>query len=125
MCGICAIVGPSADGRGERIHLMVASLGHRGPDARTNARFPACVLGHTRLSIIDLEGGDQPMTDSSGRYHITFNGEIYNYAELREELLSQGIDFRTKSDTEVVLAAYAHWGSEALDRFRGMFAFAI
>jgi asparagine synthase (glutamine-hydrolysing) len=84
-----------------------------------------CQLGHTRLSIIDLEGGVQPMKDVSGRYAITFNGEIYNYQELREELLKKGYRFNTHSDTEVIMSAYAEWGARCLDRFRGMFAFAI
>jgi asparagine synthase (glutamine-hydrolysing) len=84
-----------------------------------------CQLGHTRLSIIDLESGAQPMKDVSGRYAITFNGEIYNYQELREELLKKGYRFNTHSDTEVIMSAYAEWGARCLDRFRGMFAFAI
>jgi asparagine synthase (glutamine-hydrolysing) len=113
------------DRSGDSIDRMVASLGHRGPDAYAALRVPRCALGHTRLSIIDLECGAQPMTDGAGRYSITFNGEIYNYAELREELLGEGVTFRTHSDTEVILAAYARWGTAALDRFRGMFAFAI
>lgn len=125
MCGISVIAGPLADRGGDRIERMVGSLGHRGPDARATVHLSGCVLGHTRLSIIDLECGAQPMADRAGRYHITFNGEIYNYAELREELLAHGAEFRTHSDTEVVLAAYARWGAAALDRFRGMFAFAI
>jgi asparagine synthase (glutamine-hydrolysing) len=77
------------------------------------------------LSIIDLECGAQPMADVSGRYLITFNGEIYNYTEIRSELIGRGATFRTHSDTEVVLEAYAAWGIAALDKFRGMFAFAI
>jgi asparagine synthase (glutamine-hydrolysing) len=125
MCGISAIVGPPVDRSGDGIERMVASLGHRGPDASATMRLPQCVLGHTRLSIIDIECGAQPMTDGTGRYSISFNGEIYNYAALREELLANGTAFATHSDTEVVLAAFARWGTAALDRFRGMFAFAI
>jgi asparagine synthase (glutamine-hydrolysing) len=125
MCGISAIVSPSTDRSGDSIEQMVAALCHRGPDAHAAVRLPLCTLGHTRLSIIDLESGDQPMTDGTGRYTITFNGEIYNYEELRKQLLDAGTEFRTHSDTEVILAAYARWGAAALDRFRGMFAFAI
>ena len=122
MCGISAIVGGSDLAAMER---MVSVLGHRGPDAQASVRIGPHAFGHTRLSIIDLECGAQPMADPSGRYTITFNGEIYNYAELRDELQRSGATFLTHSDTEVVLAAYGRWGEAALDRFRGMFAFAI
>lgn len=125
MCGISAIVGPSVHRTNDSIDRMVGSLSHRGPDAHSVSRLQGCLLGHTRLSIIDLECGAQPMADSAGRYHIAFNGEIYNYLELRNELATDGVSFRTHSDTEVVLAAYARWGPAALDRFRGMFAFTI
>jgi len=98
---------------------------HRGPDgAQTWVASDGRVgLGHVRLSIIDLETGAQPMTSDDGRYVIVYNGEIYNYLELRGELGEQG--FRTRSDTEVVLRAYQRWGSACLDRLRGMFAIAI
>lgn len=125
MCGICAIAGK---GRGDirpALERMIAALRHRGPDAEGAVHLANCSLGHTRLSIIDLESGSQPMADISGRYHITFNGEIYNYMELRKELLREGHRFRTNSDTEVVLSSFARWGPDCLDRFRGMFAFAI
>jgi asparagine synthase (glutamine-hydrolysing) len=125
MCGISLVAGPSADIRADSIDRMVRTLGHRGPDAHAVVRLPGCALGHTRLSIIDLECGAQPMADAAERYSITFNGEIYNYEALRGELLAAGARFRTHSDTEVVLAACARWGAAALDRFRGMFAFAI
>src|SRR5262249_42327528 len=83
-------------------------------------------LGHCRLAIIDLsDAGRQPMSDPEGRYWITFNGEIYNYLELAEELRARGYQFRGQSDTEVLLAAYRQWGDSCLDRLRGMFAFAI
>jgi asparagine synthase (glutamine-hydrolysing) len=125
MCGICGIAGSDLSGKENAVEQMVAALAHRGPDAKGVLREPGCTLGHTRLSIIDLSSGAQPMTDASGRYRITFNGEIYNYKELREELLKLGYRFNTQSDTEVIIAAYAHWGAGCLDRFRGMFAFAI
>jgi asparagine synthase (glutamine-hydrolysing) len=104
---------------------MVKALTHRGPDAYGIVDRPGCHFGHTRLSIIDLATGAQPMADVSGRYLITFNGEIYNYRELRAELLVGGHRFSTHSDTEVIMAAYARWGASCLDRLRGMFAFAI
>jgi len=125
MCGISVIVGPVDDRTVMALDRMVHALSHRGPDGHATEHVPGCALGHTRLSIIDLECGAQPMSDATGRYRITFNGEIYNYAELRDELLNQGARFRTHSDTEVVLAAYACWGAAALERLRGMFAFAI
>jgi asparagine synthase (glutamine-hydrolysing) len=108
---------------------MVATLSHRGPDSRgvwTDAGA-GCALGNTRLSILDLSpDGYQPMTSASGRYVITFNGEIYNFVELRRELEALGDSFRGGSDTEVVLAAAECWGVEpAVRRFNGMFAFAL
>lgn len=125
MCGIAGIFGTGW----ERAQLegMVASQRHRGPDADGTYVDPAGVagLGHNRLSIIDLsDAGRQPMPDPTGRYWIVFNGEIYNYLELREELVA-GYEFRTRTDTEVLLAAYQKWGGGCLDRLIGMFAFAI
>jgi len=125
MCGITVLVSPQLDPGDHRIEGMTEQLAHRGPDAKGHLRFPECALGHRRLSIIDLSTGAQPMTDASGRYSITFNGEIYNYEELRTELETRGHTFRTHSDTETILASYAQWGPGCLDRFRGMFAFAI
>ena len=122
MCGIALLVG-SVDGI-ETSRRMVAHLAHRGPDGLGYRQLDNCAFGHARLSIIDLATGDQPMADASGRYWITFNGEIYNYGELRSAL-AHGHEFRTQSDTEIILAAYATWGTACLDRFRGMFAFAI
>jgi len=99
---------------------------HRGPDAEGIFINPGgeAGLGHTRLSIIDLsDAGRQPMSDASGRFHVAFNGEVYNYLELRKEL--NDYPFRTRTDTEVLLAAYCRWGNAALDRLIGMFAFLI
>jgi len=124
MCGIAAIVGRELTPAHPGIEAMVAALAHRGPDADGIARLDGCHLGHARLSILDLAGGAQPMT-YAGRYWITFNGEIYNHAELRDELIRLGHRFATRSDTEVILAAYAQWGEACLDRLRGMWAFAI
>ncbi len=104
---------------------MLKALAHRGPDACGFATKNGCILGHTRLSIIDLTSGDQPMMSADDRYTISFNGEIYNFRKLRSEMERLGHGFRTSSDTEVVLVAYRVWGAACLDRFRGMFAFAI
>jgi asparagine synthase (glutamine-hydrolysing) len=128
MCGICGLTGYSLPDSGrETVRQMTAALAHRGPDAQdiwldANGR---CSLGHARLSIIDLEGGAQPMHSSNGRYSIVFNGEIYNFQTLRKELQQRGRVFRTHSDTEVLLESYAEWGLDALQRLGGMFAFAI
>lgn len=125
MCGISAIVGPELNPESDTISRMVERLRHRGPDDRGFKRLPGCHLGHTRLSIIDLQYGAQPMSDGSGRYWIAFNGEIYNYRELRDILERDGTRFSTQSDTEVILASYIRWGPDCLDKFRGMFAFVI
>lgn len=110
-----------------QLEAMVASQRHRGPDAEGAFVSPTGVagLGHNRLSIIDLsDAGRQPMSDPSSRYWIVFNGEIYNYVELRAELEPR-YTFRTRTDTEVLLAAYLNWGESCLDRLVGMFAFVI
>jgi asparagine synthase (glutamine-hydrolysing) len=121
MCGIAVVCGSGRAAVGE----MTRSLLHRGPDAHGSHIEGKCALGHTRLSIIDLTTGAQPMSDVEGRYWISFNGEIYNYPELRGDLSSLGRVFLTQSDTEVLLAGYAEWGPALLDRLRGMFALAI
>lgn len=129
---MCGIVGfwQKVSGRWSREDLAVAtdSLAHRGPDARGDWMSPdgTVGLGHRRLSIIDLSASaHQPMVSHSGRQIIVFNGEIYNYRELRRELQSLGHTFRTESDTEVITAAYTVWGESCPDRLRGMFAFVI
>ena len=127
MCGICGTVGAGDVGRVER---MAATLAHRGPDGDgvrdlSGEGLPA-VLGHRRLSIIDpTPRGAQPMADASGRYWITFNGEIYNYRELRDELRAAGVSFSSDCDTEVLLALYAVHGEGMLERINGMYAFGI
>ncbi|MBI1176052.1 asparagine synthase (glutamine-hydrolyzing) [bacterium] len=126
MCGIAAIVFPKDDAQNSgAIDRMVARIRHRGPDADRVVRRLNCHLGHTRLSIIDLAGGDQPMADPTGQYWITFNGEIYNYKELRRELEQLGRVFRTRSDTEVLLQAFIEFGEQALTKLNGQFAFII
>ena len=129
MCGIAGIIGP----RPERyIRAMLDALEHRGRDdegiwlaPHAGDRRQIC-LGHRRLAIIDTSNaGHEPMFSANGRYSIIFNGEIYNYRELRQELRSKGVSFRTETDTEVLLAAFAEWGMESLSRLNGMFAFAV
>lgn len=129
MCGIAGWVGlEQADGR--TLQTMTDILAHRGPDGEGQVILPldgdlTAGLGHRRLSIIDLATGDQPMTSHDGRFTIVFNGEIYNYLELRAELLARGAVCRTQSDTEVILEAWRAWGTACLAKFRGMFAFAL
>lgn len=124
MCGIYGSVGFGPD------RARIDIVAHRGPDGSGWREFPApagpVALGHRRLAIIDVsDAGLQPMTDPSGRYHLVFNGELYNYVELRDELSQMGEVFQSSSDSEVLLRAFAVWGEGALDRFVGMFAVLI
>ena len=122
MCGIAGHVGPTAPAL---LPAMLGLLKHRGPDD-SGIRVEGDVgLGMTRLAIIDLVTGRQPMSDAGGRYWIVFNGEIYNFRQLRAELMTAGRRFRTRSDTEVILHAYAVHGEACVERLAGMFAFAI
>lgn len=107
------------------IKKMLALLKHRGPDEQGYYIDDQVALGNTRLSIIDLASGHQPMRDESQRYWIVFNGEIYNYQELQRELIHKGCHFRTQSDTEVLLQAWITWKTEAFQRLNGAFAFAV
>lgn len=107
------------------VRRMLPHLVHRGPDEEGLLAAPGAVLGMRRLSIIDLAGGSQPVWNEPGTLGLVFNGEIYNFAELRVELESLGHHFRTRSDTEVIVHAYEAWGSDCVQRLRGMFAFAI
>ncbi|MHB8811518.1 MAG: asparagine synthase (glutamine-hydrolyzing) [Desulfobulbaceae bacterium] len=127
---MCGIAGFFRSGQGpERAEAILASMldaiDHRGPDGRGTALFSQACLGHVRLAIIDIAGGSQPMRSRDGRSWISYNGELYNYRELRADLQAQGWEFQTSSDTEVILAAFACHGSECLNSFRGMFAFAF
>jgi len=126
MCGIAGIV--DVTGRpvdGALLRSMTAVIGHRGPDGDGIVCRGSAGLGHRRLAIIDLVTGDQPMVSDDGLIRITFNGEIYNFRELRRDLEARGAKFRTESDTEVILRAYEAHGPECVQRLRGMFAFAI
>lgn len=129
MCGICGIArasGPALDGA--LVQSMTRTLRHRGPDDEGVWISPdgRVGLGHRRLSIVDLSpAGHQPMQDGGGRLWISFGGEIYNFRELREDLVKLGHAFHTATDTEVILAAYREWGLDCLGKLNGMFAFAL
>jgi len=127
MCGIAGIVNlvQGEPPRRADLERMIASLRHRGPDECGLYRDENAGLAHSRLSIIDLSTGQQPLGNADASRWIVFNGEIYNYLELREELVASGHVFRTHSDTEVVLHAWEEWGEEALRRFNGQWALAI
>jgi asparagine synthase (glutamine-hydrolysing) len=125
VCGICGVV---SRGRVSELDLrpMIYAQRHRGPDDSGEWFDDCCRLGHRRLSIIDLsEAGRQPLSNEDGSVWITFNGEIYNYQQLRKELEDCGYRFRTRTDTEVIVHAYQQWGVGCLKRLRGMFAFGI
>ena len=100
-------------------------ISHRGPDDDGYYMDDHVQFGFRRLSIIDIESGHQPLTYDNERYWIIFDGEVYNYVELREELLQEGLHFETNSDTEVIIALYSRVGEKAVERLRGMFAFVI
>ena len=127
MCGIAGkfnFDGANPIDRG-RLTAMTSVIAHRGPDAAGFYVGNGIGLGHRRLSIIDLAGGHQPLANEDHTVWVVFNGEIYNFAEIRSELLAFGHRFRTHSDTEVIVHAYEQWGERSVDRFRGMFAFAL
>jgi len=128
MCGICGELNLKDPRRvdPERVRSMADLLSHRGPDGEGTWHEAGAALGHRRLSIIDLsEAASQPMMSSDGRFVLAYNGEVYNYREIREELEAGGVAFGSRSDTEVVLRAWERWGEKALHRFNGMWAFAL
>ncbi|WP_437230682.1 asparagine synthase (glutamine-hydrolyzing) [Planctomicrobium sp. SH661] len=137
MCGIAGAVWNRSSGAVDRSTLgqMIAAIQHRGPDdygmlfsqelPGGNESAVQCALGHRRLSIIDLGGGHQPLSNEDGTVWTVFNGEIYNYRELREELLQRGHRFQTSTDTEVIVHLYEELGARCVERMRGMFAFAV
>lgn len=127
MCGIVGIFDLKGEGAIDRdlLHKMNETQFHRGPDAGGLHVEPGVGLGHRRLSIIDLSSGKQPMENEDGSVIVTYNGEIYNFPELSDELKTAGHTFKTHSDTEVIVHAWEEWGEKCVDRFRGMFAFAV
>jgi asparagine synthase (glutamine-hydrolysing) len=127
MCGIAGRFNfnPAHHVERERLAAMTSVIAHRGPDAAGHYTGDGVGLGHRRLSIIDLATGDQPLSNEDGTIWTVFNGEIYNFAELRVELEAHGHRFHTHTDTEVIVHAYEQWGELAMTRFRGMFAFAL
>lgn len=124
MCGICGFTGYRQDQK-DIIERMMKSIAHRGPDSEGSFCDEKIALGFRRLSIIDLEEGHQPMESADGNLHLVFNGEIYDYKELRTELEKAGISFHTHSDTEVLVNTIQQYGVKALDKLRGMFSFAV
>jgi asparagine synthase (glutamine-hydrolysing) len=125
MCGFVAILQDTPIIEMASARRALGALAHRGPDAEGEWREGHVYLGHRRLSIIDLTSGDQPMQSIDNRYVMVFNGEIYNFIELREQLVREGAKFRTRSDTEVILQGYQRWGPRMTERLHGMFAFVI
>lgn len=127
MCGILAFFSTDRSRSADRDEIIRATglMAHRGPDDWGIHLDREVGLGHRRLSIIDLAAGHQPMFNEDGSISIVFNGEIYNFAEIRELLLARGHQFKTRSDTEVILHAYEEWGTDSVQRFNGMFAWAL
>ncbi|HUQ26980.1 MAG TPA: asparagine synthase (glutamine-hydrolyzing) [Usitatibacter sp.] len=127
MCGIAGIVGPSSSTpeRQRQVRRMMDVLAHRGPDGEGFASGRDFCFGHRRLAIIDVPQGAQPMMSDDGKVTLIYNGEIYNYVELQQELAREGVRFKTHSDTEVLLRAYERYGRDVVKKLNGMFAFAI
>jgi len=134
MCGIAGWIAPSRSRGGgapeeAALHPMLDAISHRGPDGAGTCSFAAggyqVALGHRRLAIIDPQGSPQPMRDAAAGLALTFNGEIFNFRELRDTLEKSGYRFARDSDTEVLLRAYQHWGTHVVQHLRGQFAFAI
>ncbi len=127
MCGICGKLEFDRNARvsGPLIRTMLDTIRHRGPDDQGIYLSPQVGLGHARLSIIDLNSGHQPLSNEDGTIWIVFNGEIYNYRELRAFLLDKGHVFKTQTDTEVIVHLYEELGPQCIEKLRGMFAFAL
>ena len=127
MCGITGIINLSGEQPTlNQLEKMSLAIAHRGPDGEGKWIEENIGFGHRRLAVIDLtEGGKQPMKSSDGRFVLIYNGEVYNYMQLRKELENHSIKFQTQSDCEVLLQALIHWGTEALSMINGMFALAL
>src|SRR4051812_34063484 len=127
MCGIAGRFNydPLRPVERDVLAAMTDAVAHRGPDAAGYHLAPGIGLGHRRLSIIDLSTGDQPLCNENGTVWTVFNGEIYNFAEVRAELVAHGHRFKTSSDTEIIVHGYEQWGERAVEKFRGMFAYAV
>ncbi|HVA71849.1 MAG TPA: asparagine synthase (glutamine-hydrolyzing) [Candidatus Limnocylindrales bacterium] len=126
MCGICGVIGSENQSEAAvSLERMMRAMEHRGPDGNGTLIAPCAAMGMQRLSIIDLPGGQQPIWNEAGTLAVVFNGEIYNFVELRKSLQAAGHMFRTQSDTEVIVHAYETWGQDCVRHFRGMFALAI
>ena len=125
MCGFTGFVSRSTPPDEKALRAMGEAIRHRGPDGEGHYTDETCAIAHRRLSILDLERGRQPIVSPDGRFVIAYNGETYNFRELRGELADRGHSFATDCDTEVVLHGYMEWGPEVLKKLRGMFAFVI
>src|SRR5580692_2476552 len=128
MCGVAGILvlrDEAPPPTNEELGLMAAAVAHRGPDELGAYRDARVGLAHTRLSIVDLLGGQQPLCNENGSLWIVYNGEVFNYVELRAELVALGHVFRSSGDTEVIVHAYEEWGDGAFARFNGQFALAL
>lgn len=126
MCGICGIINfDQSPVNGAILKSMTGVLTHRGPDGEGIRTFGNVGLGHRRLSIIDIFGGAQPLSNETGEIWITFNGEIYNYKELKKELFKKGHEFKTDSDTEVIVHLYEEYENDCVSKLEGMFAFVV
>ncbi|MEO5761189.1 MAG: asparagine synthetase B, partial [Vicinamibacteria bacterium] len=125
MCGIAGVVEAGGSPSRELLEQMGNAIAHRGPDDGRTDIFGRAGFSFRRLSIIDVQGGAQPISNASGRVHVMGNGEIYNYLDLRRELESLGHHFKTNSDIETILHGYVQWGDDVPRRLGGMFAFAI
>src|SRR3954447_10818434 len=125
MCGIGALLDPAGTLSQDASRRMVEELRHRGPDGDAVRRYGPVTLCHTRLAIIDVEGGDQPLDSEDGEVSVIVNGEIYNHLELRAGLEERGHRFATRSDSEVVVHGYEEHGPDSVSALNGIFAFAL
>src|SRR4051812_8114557 len=125
MCGICGLYAPSGRASAEQVDAMRARIRHRGPDQGSTGAFGPCVLGHQRLQVLDPELGYQPVANETGDVVAVFNGELYNFPELRKDLASRGHEVRGRGDTPVIPHLYEEYGPGFVERLDGMFAIAL